>query len=174
MLLLLAILLRVVLASGARTKVRHCPTMVTSRAENWTELANKKWLEVGSYPGTIPTCVVREYFPNNKTMRWTQRKSYDGPVLKEKRYMFDIQGSLQILQKDGRFFQQVLDTDNEAWAFLHICSRNDGISKLILTALDPWALIPRSIMSKIRQAMLRGGMSRPVELATTPCARELL
>ncbi|KAL1417227.1 hypothetical protein MTO96_027105 [Rhipicephalus appendiculatus] len=135
----------------------RCPVLRTTGQVDWSALAGKYWLEIATHPA-IPQCTVRTYYPRRAAMMWYQIDGYGGVVTKKRQYDFLIHDSVQFLHRNGKFFQQILDTDNKSWALVHVCSINDGISKILFTTLEPWTMIPVEIQQRVTTALHTAGL----------------
>ncbi|XP_075744010.1 uncharacterized protein LOC142802839 [Rhipicephalus microplus] len=135
----------------------HCPVLRTTAHVDWSAIAGKYWLEIATHPA-IPQCTVRVYYPRRAVMMWYQTNGYGGEVTKKRQYSFLLHNDVQLLQRNGQFFQQILDTDNQSWALVHVCSTNDGISKILFTTLEPWNMIPVEIQQRITMALHTAGL----------------
>ncbi|XP_065298829.1 uncharacterized protein [Dermacentor albipictus] len=158
-----------VLAASGR-----CPVLQTAAQVDWSALAGKLWLEIATNP-PIPQCNVRAYYPRRNTMMWYRLEGYGGVLTKKRQYNFFIDQDVQYLQRDGRFFQQILDTDNESWALVHVCSKNDGKSKILFTTLEPWTMIPVEVQQRVAAALHTAGLPM-LPLVQSQCVprRELI
>ncbi|XP_075539342.1 uncharacterized protein LOC142574051 [Dermacentor variabilis] len=158
-----------VLAASGR-----CPVLQTAAQVDWSALAGKFWLEIATNP-PIQQCIVRAYYPRRATMMWYRLEGYGGVVMKKRQYDFFIDQDVQYLQRDGRFFQQILDTDNESWALVHVCSKNDGKSKILFTTLEPWTMIPVDVQQRVAVALHTAGLPM-LPLVQSQCVprRELI
>lgn len=149
------------------TDAGRCPVFQSPAYVDWREISGKFWFETSTFP-PIQSCVVRAYYPERGTMMWYNLERYGGPTKKVKEYKFFVDNSVQYLQRDGRFFQQILDTDNRSWAFVYVCSQNDGKPKLLFTTLEPWERIPVEIQQRIALALQKAGLPI-VPLVSSTC-----
>ncbi|XP_077534330.1 uncharacterized protein LOC144146241 [Haemaphysalis longicornis] len=135
----------------------RCPVLWSNANVDWREISGKFWFEIATHP-PIQSCVVRTYYPERGVMMWYDLERYGGRTKKVKEYKFFVDSSVQFLQRDGRFFQQILDTDNRSWALVYVCSQNDGKPKILFTTLEPWDAIPVEIQQRITMALQKAGM----------------
>ncbi|KAM7310761.1 hypothetical protein ISCGN_007669 [Ixodes scapularis] len=123
---------------------------------DWPKLGNVKLYEIRSFPSNTPMCcVTRAYDLLGKKMYWTNGTRFNGVPSEKREYSFIVKDDAEYLKKDGRLFQQVLTTDNYSWALLHICWNEEGTSKFVLAAREPWTVIPREVQQKIHSALSR-------------------
>ncbi|KAH8039066.1 hypothetical protein HPB51_004991 [Rhipicephalus microplus] len=67
------------------------------------------------------------------------------------------------------FFQQILSTDFNSWALLHICSDGDRRSKFTLTLRDPLSVIPSDVMTRVNGTLDMLGLSDFIRWTRSPC-----
>ncbi|XP_077507681.1 uncharacterized protein LOC144118708 [Amblyomma americanum] len=150
------------LAAGGR-----CPKLPTAGTEDWNAISGKYWLEIATYPPVRP-CVVRIYYPERSNMMWYRLQGYGGAVTMKRQYDFITDNNQQYLHRNGRFFQQILDTDNQSWALLHVCADNDGKSKILFTTREPWTMMPVEVQYRVTMALQNAGLPM-LPLTLTAC-----
>ncbi|KAL3181937.1 hypothetical protein MRX96_035883 [Rhipicephalus microplus] len=128
----------------SRPQICGCPVYKAADVSNWTTFSGLEWYEVLNHPGPLHKCVVRK-------VRCGQP---DHEMDRKRR---------------SPFFQQILSTDFNSWALLHICSDGDRRSKFTLTLRDPLSVIPSDVMTRVNGTLDMLGLSDFIRWTRSPC-----
>lgn len=153
----------------SRPQTCGCPVYQVAVVPDWSKFSRVQWYEVLNHPGPLDKCVVRKYNADNQTMKWIEQ---DGPYAEPTRvrkFDFVVEGVQQFLKKDKSFFQQILETDSNTWALLHICSEEDKRSKFTVTLRDPLSVIPQDIMWRVSYTLEKARISSALRWTRSPC-----
>nr|XP_037271347.1 uncharacterized protein LOC119163449 [Rhipicephalus microplus] len=153
----------------SRPQICGCPVYKAASVSNWTTFSGPEWYEVLNHPGPLHKCVVRKYDVDNQTMKWIERDGPYGDATRTKMFDLVVEEGQQFLNRDKSFFQQILSTDFNSWALLHICSDGDRRSKFTLTLRDPLSVIPSDVMTRVNGTLDMLGLSDFIRWTRSPC-----
>ncbi|KAH6932730.1 hypothetical protein HPB50_009051 [Hyalomma asiaticum] len=153
----------------SRPQTCGCPVYQVAVVPDWSKFSRVQWYEVLNHPGPLNKCVVRKYNADNQTMKWMEQDGPYGEPTRVRKLDFVVEGVQQFLKKDKSFFQQILDTDVNTWALLHICSEGDKRSKFTLTLRDPLSVIPQDIMWRVSNTLEKARISSALRWTRSPC-----
>ncbi|KAM7309000.1 hypothetical protein ISCGN_012631 [Ixodes scapularis] len=124
-----------------------------ARSFDWSVISQQTWYEMWRSPKGQTRCVTRKYMPERMQMLWTEMETGNSGVIRRMTMPFMGEGDGQIIKKDGSLFQQLLDTDNRSWMFLHICNQRDGVSRWIIACTRPSGWLPRGAAKRIKSIL---------------------
>lgn len=168
------VLLRTALPEGRESKRNtgspaSCPVYKPLVNVDWKKIEGITWYESYTYPQGSDRCYVREYFPNNKTMVWQDRRGpKENPDAVEKR-LFEIHGDQQFLLPKGEKFQQILDTDHRSWVVVHHCWEGGSGPRFLLTLKNPAQEVPASLLERALKSIVRSGHIGNLTLYRSGC-----
>ncbi|KAL3244212.1 hypothetical protein MRX96_018839 [Rhipicephalus microplus] len=139
----------------SRPQICGCPVYKAADVSKWTTFSGPEWYEVLNHPGPLHKVRSAE---NPTAMRQERRCS-----------TLVVEEGQQFLNRDKSFFQQILNTDFNSWALLHICSDGDRRSKFTLTLRDPLSVIPSDVMTRVNETLDMLGLSDFIRWTRSPC-----